>query len=423
MNVTHLKNSLRHPLISGSFIMFIGANAANFFSFLFSIFIARNLSIVNYGVVASLMSFFALVTIPAGAMVPTVVRFAASYFAHSEYGKVRTLFIRLGIFSLIIGVFILVSSLVFSSYVERFFHIHDTSLIVLVGLLVFLSYIGTVNTGLLQAKLAFLSSSLLSIAGTALKLLFGIIFLLLGYSVKGVMWAYILSFLITILISFYPLRIVLKNVHMDNRVNIGEIFSFGAPAAIIFLGFTAFINTDILLVKHFFNPQTAGLYAGLSLVGKIIFFVTAPISTVMFPLIVQKHTKKERYNKLFFMSLLLTLLPAVIIMAGNILFPQFVISVLFKNHEYLRMYPLLWLFSLFIVIYSLLNVMINFFLSIKKTGIYLPIVISAFCQVLLLWFFHQSLAQVIFISMGITTLLLISLILYYIKLYAQEKRN
>ena len=36
------------------------------------------------------------------------------------------------------------------------------------------------------------------------------------------------------------------------------------------LAFTSFFTTDLILVKHFFPPFEAGIYAALSTLGKII---------------------------------------------------------------------------------------------------------------------------------------------------------
>ena len=52
----------------------------------------------------------------------------------------------------------------------------------------------------------------------------------------------------------------------------------------------------LILVKHFFSPHDAGIYAGLSLIGRVIFFFSAPIASVMFPVIVQKYARKENYE-------------------------------------------------------------------------------------------------------------------------------
>src|SRR5581483_11342867 len=125
------------------------------------------------------------------------------------------------------------------------------------------------------------------------------------------------------------------------------LFEYGGPAALALLSLTSLVNTDIILVKHFFNPKEAGIYATLSLIGKIIFYFSAPIGTVMFPLIVQRHTKKENYNTIFWLSLLLVLLASVAICIFYSLFPAFTVNIFSNNGDALAAVPFVGIFGIF----------------------------------------------------------------------------
>jgi len=179
------------------------------------------------------------------------------------------------------------------------------------------------------------------------------------------------------------------------------------------MSLTSFISTDILLVKHFFNPQQAGLYAGLSLVARVIFFLSAPIGSVMFPIVVQKYSKKESFTRTFNLSLLLVLLPSVLIAIFYMLFPDFSILFFLKKQNYLAISHLLTPFAIFIVLFSLLSIIANFYLSINKTKVYIPVVIGALAQIILICLFHNSFAQIITISLVITFVLVGMLLLHY----------
>ena len=47
---------IKHPLVYGSSIVVIGGLVANFFHFLFNLFMSRNLSVADYGTLASIVS-------------------------------------------------------------------------------------------------------------------------------------------------------------------------------------------------------------------------------------------------------------------------------------------------------------------------------------------------------------------------------
>lgn len=417
-----VRQALENPLISGSAIIFFGSIFSNILNFLFNLFMTRNLSVADYGVLASIVSLITLSSLPASAILPAVVRFAASYFAKGDHAMIRGLFLKFGKLSFLLGFIILVVFILFTEKISEFFHIGDNSLVILASLLVFFGFIAIVNSALLQARLSFLFISFINFVGAFLKLALGIGFVFLGFGVGGAMWALLLSSVIPYVLTFIPLRFLFQKGLVIPKINTSELFVYGAPSAIALFGLTSFITTDIILVKHFFDPESAGIYAGLSLVGRVIFFLSAPISTVMFPLIVQKHTREENYHNTFTLSLFLVFLLSAPVVIFYFLFPVFTIG-FFTKQDYLSVTNLLGLFGIFIVAYSVLSIMVNFFLSIKKTNISVPVAIGAGLQALLLWFFHQDFLQVILISLIIVSLLILLLLLYYLKLYEKDKKK
>ncbi len=54
-------------------------------------------------------------------------------------------------------------------------------------------------------------------------------------------------------------------------------------AIVFFVGQVIISNIDILMVKHFFPPDLAGLYAAIALVGRLLYFGAWSIVSAMFP--------------------------------------------------------------------------------------------------------------------------------------------
>lgn len=408
-----IQTILTHPLISGSMIVFIGTFIGNIFNFFFNLFMTRNLSLSDYGILASLISLITLFALAAESCIPTVVRFAGTYYAKNDLDMVRGLFFRVSKIALAVGFGILLVLTVFSGVISEFFKISDHLMIFIAGLCILFSFLGVITRALLQAKLSFGTIGLLSLFSSILKFVLGLSLVYIGYRVYGAIWAYFSAFIIPYLVSFIPLRFLLSSHVKVANVPMKTLFQYGGPSALALLGLTSLISTDIMLVKHFYSPHDAGLYAGLSLVGKVIFFFSAPIGTVMFPLVVQKHTKGENYHKDFHIAMLLVLLPSASITIFYFLFPTFAITFFIKQQAYIEVAKYLGFFGLFITAYSLLSIIINFYLSIHKTKVYIPVVIAAIVQAILIWFFHGSFGQIIGISLGVTVVLLILLLLYY----------
>jgi O-antigen/teichoic acid export membrane protein len=409
-----VKQLIHHPLIYGSGIVITGTLIANVFNFLFNLFMSRNLSISEYGILASIVSVIGLPGVAANAIVPIVVSFAGEYFAKGQTDMLRGLYLKITKIVLIIGVIFFACFWFFIPEIKTFFHIQNPAILFVTDTVIFLTFLAIINNGFLQAKMAFIFMVFLAVLTTIIKLFAGILFTFIGLSALGGALAILISTFIPYLISFLSIKFVFDKKISNPHINTRSLFAYGLPSILTYLGVNALISTDIMLVKHFFDAKSAGMYAGLSLVGRIIFFVSAPIANVMFPVIVQKYNKGQNYTNTFFLSLFLVLMPSICLTFFYAIFPKFTILFFLKNPEYLSIQPLLIYFALFITCFSLLSIISSFYLSIKRTNIVYPIMLGAVAQVLLIIYWHNSFMQIITISISITLLLLLYLLLYYV---------
>jgi len=414
---------LKHELVSGSIYIFIGSIIANIFNLFFNLFMSRNLTVEGFGILTSTFSLIGLIAIPAGSIIPTIISFAGSHFAKEEYGSVKALFLKIIKPLLVISLTVLFCFIFFVNHIGNFFKITDRSIIVIAGISAAFAYIGILSNGLLQAKLAFKYISFTNLIGSMLRFMVGVGLVFLGFGVGGAVWAAFITGFIPSILGFVYLRSVfMSRINKASKINFKSILSYGIPSSFAVLGMTSLISVDILLVKHFFDPLQAGVYAGLSLIGKIIFFFTAPIGSVMFPLIVKKHAKSESYNNIFKMAIAMVFIPSVFISIFYFLYPDLIIGLIVKNEAYKSASGLLGLFGVFITIYSLITLFIYYFLSIRKTSIYIPVLFAAMSQLLLITFYHSSLLTVVAISLLVALILLVALVIYYIKVYGEYKK-
>src|SRR3989344_2051812 len=419
------KNFIRlinHPIILGSSIIFLGSIFGNFFNFLFNLFISRNLSIEDYGVVASLLSLMTLFALPVGAIIPTIVYFSADAFGKGDLNLVKVIYKKITKVSFFVGVIIFLFFLIFNGRIGQFFHIKETNFIMLSGVSIFIAFIGIANQPLLQAKLSFRFLSFTNTLSAFIKLVFGISLVFFGFSVGGILWAIIFASVTPYFLSFFQLKFLFYKRETVSAISFKNISYYGAPAALATIGLTSLITFDIILVKHFFNPTDAGIYAILSLIGRVVYYFSSPIASVMFPLIVQKHVKGEKYQNDLKLSLFLVFVPSACIVVFYALFPEFIVT--FFSQKFIPAFAIKLIvpFAILTSLYSLLTVLSNFFLSINKVKIFIPILIGSLLQIILISIFHESFTQIIAISIIITGLLLIILLLYYWRLYGKNKK-
>src|SRR5260370_42591113 len=60
-------------------------------------------------------------------------------------------------------------------------------------------------------------------------------------------------------------------------------FGEGIQAIVFFIGQVIICNVDVLLVKHFFTREIAGLYAAVALVGRLLYFASWSAVSATFP--------------------------------------------------------------------------------------------------------------------------------------------
>jgi O-antigen/teichoic acid export membrane protein len=409
------KKIIKHELISGSFYLFVAAIGSGFLAFILNIFFARTLTKPDYGVYAPLLSLITLFTIPAASLTPIIVKFAGHYNAKNETAKMEKFYLKMTKLFLVVALIIFFLFLVASPFLKSFLKLDNFYYIFLVGIITSVSYLNIVNAGFLQGLLKFPFFAFTQIAGVIARIIVGVVLVLLGFKVFGAVLAAFFTIFVAYLLGFIPLRFLFKKEKGESDVKIPtkELIQYFLPVTVTVLCLSSFISIDVILVKHFFNPLQAGFYGGLSLVGKVIFYFTGPIPTAMFALLVRRLAKNEPINKLFYLALLLVFIPSVLIAGFFFLFPGFTVK-LFLGKGFETIIPLLGLFGLYIGIFSLLNVCVNLFLSLKKTFVFIPVFIGSLLQIILISLFHNNFYQIIFVSMLISGLLFIGLFLYFI---------
>ncbi|MEX2013171.1 MAG: oligosaccharide flippase family protein [Candidatus Levyibacteriota bacterium] len=410
---------LKHELINGTFYIFIGSIFGNFLAFLLNLFLARNLSYADYAIFASLLSVITLVAIPAGSINTVIVKFATGFFVKNESDQMKNLYLLFFKFILGLSLLIIILFFIFAAPLMKYLHIDNPWYVISAGFVISSFYLNTLNNAFLQSLLKFKILSFLSIFGGLIKLAVGIIMVSAGYKVFGGLGALFSMSFIVYLVAYLPLTKILREKSSDKKIHLDtkQMFSYAVPTFITVLFLTSFTSMDVILVKHFFSPQEAGFYSGISLIGKVIFYFTVPIPMVMFPLLVKRHATGANFNNLFYLALILVILPSVAITSFYFIFPNFVINLFLGGREYLSVSKYLGIFGLFLTIFSMINVCVSFFLSLNRTNISMLVALAAISQVVLIYIFHANFYQIIGVSILVSVLLFVALIFIFFKNY------
>ncbi len=407
----------RADLINEGGLIFLALAIFNALSLLYQLYMVRNLSPIDYGVLNSLFSILAIVSIPTGALQTLVTKFVSAFYAVDHHERISLLLRHLVKRTSIFGLAVLLIFILGSRAISSFLQIPSPLYVVMLGVITFLSTILPLARGGLQGLQRFGYLGLTMIVNGSLKLLLGIIFVSVGFGVMGAMSALAVSTFVALVLSATmlvsalprPCASVSESPHLtsddsDPEMNFSEVYRYFCAAATVLLCFMILTNLDVVLVKHFFRPAEAGYYCIAQMVGKLIIFLPVAVTLVMLPKTSELHAQGKATSHLLKKSLLYV---AALCGTGAIvclLFPGLVIKLL-SGEEHLQCVPLARIFSVTMVFFALVYVFMIYHLAIHHLRFIYSLVLLTALQILAIVLFHRSLQQVLYIMCGNAILL------------------
>lgn len=412
---------VKHPFFSGSLIMIGGSMFANVINYVYHLIMGRLMGPEDYGTLASLYSVLYIVSVIPTSTSVAIVKFISSQKSTKEinilYSNIRKIYFKIAlILSLVLGLL--------TPLIASFLNINDYFSVLMISAVLFLSLNTLVNQASLQGMLNFIGLVGPNIVSASIKFLLGVLLVYIGFSVVGAMFAVVLGVGLAYFLSSYLAKKRFKIIK-NGKYDIKDFYQYSQPVLFQALSFTSLFTTDVLLVKHFLSPFDAGLYAALSILGKIIYFAAQPLTQVMFPIISGKKTKGEKYDHFFYLSFAATITLSVFVVLFYYFFPKLAIGIPYGQKYLSASSELVWM-GIFVSVYSASYLLVNFMLSLNKTKIVIFPIIAAITQIVALMRWHSSILQIIQISLIISTLMFFSLMgsmVYYQQRRVYAKKN
>jgi O-antigen/teichoic acid export membrane protein len=396
-------------LARGSLILFVGSFAAGILSYVFNMLMSRMLGPEDYGAFASLISLTYITGVPAGTIAVVVTKKISSFHANGELGKGRNFVIHIVNQSAIIGALVSLVFLALTPIIMEFLKIDSPFPILILGVSFFISFISAVPSGGLRGLEKFFEISLSGIFSILIRIVLGIILVLIGWRVSGGLTASLCADILATILVFYYLKLPKERLPLESEDK--KISSFALPVFFATLCMAALYNADVILAKHFLSITDAGYYATLSLLGKIIFFGTASIGVVIFPLTAKNHSQGLDNSRILKFSILITLVASSLVTLAYFLFPELIIKVLF-GASYLPVSIYVGWMGVVFILYSLVNVLVAYALSCNKTGITYILLLGTALEILSISVFHSSIFDIICAMIVVMSLTLGGLVIY-----------
>ncbi|HSX16136.1 MAG TPA: oligosaccharide flippase family protein [Candidatus Saccharimonadales bacterium] len=373
-------------------IFFFGALAAGALNYVFYPIMARLLPTGSFGEVQALFSLFAQINIFLSVLGLLTVNIVANRSAPKERDEV---IIELEKLALLIGLALLVASVFAGGLLQRFFHFGSPWPFAGLALAALVSVPLMFRGAYLRGRQAFLLVSVLAIVAAGGDLVVSILFVLLGWGTTGVMAGLVAAQFAAFVCAAWTAR--RKGFSGSRRETLFKLpdMRLVAPElryALVVLAcsltITGLYSVDTIVMKHWFDARTAGLYAGIATIARIIIFITGTIPQVLLPS-VKLHQSLAHNRQVLLKSLvLLGAIGGTVLLVFSTM-PRFVVGTLMGG-SFLAYAGLLPRLGLMVFVISVINLFISYHLALRRYGVALVAASGVAVTAALLALEHQT---------------------------------
>ena len=406
-SATHAK------MLNGSIVLLVGSVFVSLANFGYNIGVARLLGPSDFSHAAAAVTILMLVSALTLSFQLVCAKLVAKANSLERKAAVfQHLMKRAWAIGIALGAFMLVADSLLTAYLR----LSTPWIIILlaVGLAIYVPL--GVKRGGLQGTCRFKGLAWNMAAEAIVKFVGAIVLIEFGFGVLGAVVAISASVILAFCLPDSAGELRGPQARSTHSAPVGE----ARQAIVFFVGQVIISNIDILMVKHFFPPDQAGLYAAIALVGRLLYFGAWSVVSAMFPVSAESESEKPASSLLAFPLLMVTGMSIVFVLILAT-FPTFVFEALFGSHFHTGVGGLNLLLSMNAAatgVYAIAVVLITYEMSrrIANTG-WLQLVVSGLI-ILGIMRFHSTLLEVIIVQQVLRILLLLAVAFPFVKAWA-----
>jgi O-antigen/teichoic acid export membrane protein len=365
-----IRTALRSDFLRHSALVFVAAMAGNVLNYLFNFALSRRLGVEGFATLSSLTSFLMLLSIPTAVLTLIVVKYAAVYHAAGDAQRIRRLSYVLLKSTGIAGLLVFAAGALLRSEIAAFLRIpNDGTILFCLGIMAF-GLVAPSVRGILQGEQDFVRYGISTVLEAFLKVLVAVAFVYAGYGVAGAMGGWIVGTACSLTYTIWA--VLLKHgVPPERSVRLAldlrrlSQTTIGVGLATGFLTCISFM--DVLLVKHYFEPHQAGLYAAVNLTGKVVLFLAGFVPAVLLPKAAARAARGENANALLIQAVSITAVMAglALLIFGSM--PAEVIRLL-AGRDFIAGAPYVLQYDAAMALLAMLTLIVNYSIGIHRFG-------------------------------------------------------
>jgi O-antigen/teichoic acid export membrane protein len=377
---------LKNGVFGGSIVLLIMINVFNALNYFFHFAMARFLSAADYGILAVLMSIIFIFNISNESIQTIISKYAAG---EKDEGKLKNITKRALKKVLGMAIFLFFIYLVIAIFLMFILKI-SYALLAFTGLILICTFLIPVTRGVIQGKRKFNILGFNMIFEGTVKIILSILFVLFGFRVYGAIGGVIIGSISAFLLSFVPLKSILKTKEKTGTTEV--IYQTSLPIIVSIIAIMAFLSLDVIVARAVFPAETVGYYAMASMMAKVIFFGTFPISKAMFPISAQHEKNDKEASKILNQSLIILGFCIVIALIIFYLFSDWIIRI-FAGRFIPEAADILIFVAIAISLLSFTNLILLHKISVGKTKNYWLLFIFIIVEIALFYFFNDNLLE------------------------------
>ncbi len=352
-------------------IFFAGSMAIGALNYLYYPILGRMLAPAAFGEVQTIVTLFLQLAVFLGVIGNLTVNIVANH--PGEKAAQRTM-MELERLALIVSVICLAVTAIIAPQLRNFFQFKDTLPFIVLAVAMVISVPATFRSAYLRGSKAFGAASVAGLISAAAKLLLSVLFVKLGWGVSGAIFGLVIAQALSYLYaamqaqrSGYKTPSGASWFTLPNIKLIQPELKYAGLVLVCSLTTTMLYSVDVIAVKHYFDAHTAGLYAGLATVARIMFFLTGSIAQVLLPSVKLKQPSSANRAVLAKSAVLTSMVGGGVLLMFWIM-PSRVVNLLMgEGYEpYAHLLPRL---SLVIFTVSLLNLVMLYFMALRRYAI------------------------------------------------------
>lgn len=407
-----ITNAISDDMARHGIMMVAFSLIAAFVNYLFQLSMGIMLTAAQYGIFSSLLSMLVILSVFSQTVHTFITRFTSVFQAQAKLSKVTYLWQTYLIRTFLVGSIGYLILFLLAPFIAEFLNIDNVWYPRILFPSFILALMLPVNYGILRGLQRFIPLGISNILMAIMKLTIGVSVISLGFGLFGALLTPLISMIVVFAVTTYFLKDMA--VIKKEKAEFEGLHSYAGLTLLVILAFTVLTNIDIVMAKHYLDPDTAGAYSALSTLGKVAMIAPAGIAIAMFPKTSKLQEMGSDHYPVLLKALLLTLLIGGSVAAVYWLFPEFIFDFIFGG-KYAIAVDYLFDYGFAMLLFAISFLLMNYCLSLNQTKVAYSFLVSMLLQVGLITLFHSDIGQIVNVMVISGTLTIVLMLPFFFR--------